>query len=199
MGDCSRQFSTPLERSYFTELTHLARNACPPAQHHRSVHPPHVRRTALALIDQGINDCEIARRTGIPRSTVRDWRRPPYRRKPLQAACPRCWRGTRPIRFTAEDYAELLGLYLGDGCISVLPRTAQLRIFLDAKYPDIIQNTKALLRRSFPENPVGVVQGCGGTMFVVWVYSSHLVCLFPQWAGGKKARASSCSRLGNDA
>ncbi|HEV8373977.1 MAG TPA: helix-turn-helix domain-containing protein [Actinomycetota bacterium] len=28
----------------------------------------------LGLARQGLNDCEIARRTGIPRGTVRDWR-----------------------------------------------------------------------------------------------------------------------------
>jgi len=29
------------------------------------------------LIAAGINDCEIARQLGIPRTTVRDWRRRP--------------------------------------------------------------------------------------------------------------------------
>jgi len=28
----------------------------------------------LALLRAGLNDCEISRRTGIPRATVRDWR-----------------------------------------------------------------------------------------------------------------------------
>jgi hypothetical protein len=117
---------------------------------------------------------------------VRDWRRPRYRRKPPPAICPRCWRGTKPIRFTAEDYAELLGLYLGDGCISQGARTTRLRIFLDAKYAGIVQETKALIERSLPGNPVGIVKAQCGAVLVVSVYSSHLRCLFPQDGKGKK-------------
>ncbi|MEK6271181.1 MAG: helix-turn-helix domain-containing protein [Actinomycetota bacterium] len=92
------------------------------------MHPPHVRAEALALVDAGVNDCEISRRLGIPRRTILDWRRPTYRKKLPVAICPRCWRAAKPMWFTPEDYAELLGLYLGDGCISQHPRTTRLRI-----------------------------------------------------------------------
>jgi hypothetical protein len=57
---------------------------------------------------------------------------------------------------------------------------------LDAKYPDIIRDTKGLLERSLPNNPVGLVEAEGGTMVYVSAYSSHLACLFPQHAEGKK-------------
>jgi LAGLIDADG DNA endonuclease family protein len=150
------------------------------------MHPQQVRSATLALIDGGLNDCEVARRTGIPRSTVRDWRRPTYQRKQPDVICPRCWRGTKPIRFTAEEYAEMLGLYLGDGCISPHDRTDRLRVFLDAKYPGIIRDAKALPERCLPQNEVGLVRVHGGTMFVVSLYSSHLICLFPQDGEGKK-------------
>ena len=40
------------------------------------MHPLHVRAEALALIEQGLNDCEVSRRIGIPRRTILDWRRP---------------------------------------------------------------------------------------------------------------------------
>ena len=33
---------------------------------------------ALRLVAAGVNDCEIARRLGVPRTTVRDWRKPRY-------------------------------------------------------------------------------------------------------------------------
>jgi hypothetical protein len=101
------------------------------------MHPPEVRAEAMTLIEQGLNDCEVARCLGIPRGTIRDWRRPTYvprRQTPLET-CPRCWRAAKPIRFMPDDYAELLGLYLGDGCISEGARTQRLRLSLDAKYP----------------------------------------------------------------
>jgi hypothetical protein len=31
-------------------------------------------RLVVGLVAAGLNDCEISRRTGIPRTTVRDWR-----------------------------------------------------------------------------------------------------------------------------
>src|SRR4051812_34062033 len=105
------------------------------------VHGPAIRTQALALVAAGVNDCEIARQLGIARTTVRDWRRPRYVKKGGAVRCPRCWGPGRPVALDAGDYAELLGLYLGDGCISVLERTQRLRISLDAKYPGIVRNT----------------------------------------------------------
>ena len=104
------------------------------------------------------------RRLGIPRSTVRDWRRPSLLRA-TGSTCPRCWRSAPPLAFSDPDYAELLGLYLGDGNISQLARTQSLRISLDARYPAIVDDTEALLRRCFPNNRVGRVvfrDGGGG-------------------------------------
>jgi hypothetical protein len=153
------------------------------------MHPPHVRAAALALIEQGLNDCEVSRRLGIPRRTILDWRRPTYvPREPAipKETCPRCWRAAKPMRFTPEDYAELLAMYLGDGCISAARRTSRLRIALDTKYPGIIADTKALLSRCFPTNPVGEVSAHGGTMVFISLYCSHLPCLFPQHGPGMK-------------
>jgi hypothetical protein len=157
------------------------------------MHPPQVRTRVLDLVDAGHNDCQIARFTGVPRTTVRDMRtyreapRPRGRHPWLEMeVCLRCWSRVRRMRFTAADYAELLGLYLGDGCISERPRTSRLRIALDAKYPDIIRDAKRLLERVFPDNPVGLVEAHDGTMFFVSVYSTHLTCLFPQAGDGRK-------------
>jgi hypothetical protein len=147
------------------------------------VHPIAVRQAALALIAAGINDCEIARRLGIPRATVRDWRRPKYVPK-AREDCWRCWRASAPVRFTAADYAELLGLYLGDGYICATARTERLRIFLDARYPIVVNEAEALLRRCFPRNRVGRL--VRGSMVVLWVYNGHLSCLFPQHGPAKK-------------
>lgn len=148
------------------------------------MHPPELRQEALRLVKSGLNDCEIARQTGIPRETIRDWRRPRYVPKTRRTVCPRCWHPAKPMRFTCDDYAELLAMYLGDGCISRMARTYRLRIALDKRYPGIIDDTTALLRRYFPMNRVDVVdrKGCVN----VSVYNQHLPCLLPQHGPRRK-------------
>jgi hypothetical protein len=93
------------------------------------------------------------------------------------------------MRLTAADYASLLGPYLGDGSISRGPRTMRLRIALDVKYPVIIEETRALLGRCFPENSVDVIRkNLKGRCVNVSTYSNHLPCLFPQHGSGPKHR-----------
>ena len=149
------------------------------------VHAATLHQAALALIAEGVNDCEVSRRLGVPRTTVRDWRNPRYVPKPREV-CWRCWRPTRALLFSDADYAELLGLYLGDGHISALARTERLRIFLDARHSTIVDDTEALLRRCFPENRVGRLLPRDDRMVVLWLYYGHLSCLFPQHGPGKK-------------
>jgi hypothetical protein len=151
------------------------------------VHPPQVRAAALDLVRAGVNDCAIARRLGIPRSTIRDWRRPSYVRKLPGAICPRCWRAVlRPIEFSDADYAELLGLYLGDGHIVRTGRSDRLRIFLDSSYPGIVQDARALLRRCFPGRGVGSLRSREKSMTTLSLYCTHLACIFPQHGPGRK-------------
>ncbi len=145
------------------------------------------RNEALRLVAAGVNDCEIARRLGVPRTTVRDWRKPRYEpKRPSGARCPRCDNPSRRIVLEPEAYAELLGLYLGDGHITKLVRSQRLRLFLDAKYATIVNDSERLLRSTFPENRVGRIRAEEGRMAVLWTYSSHLTCLFPQHGEGKK-------------
>jgi hypothetical protein len=151
------------------------------------MHPPEVREAVLELIDAGHNDCEVARRTGLPRTTIRDWRRPTYVSTELQELCPRCWRRAKSMRFSPSDYSELLGLYLGDGCISAYGRTFRLRVTLDERYPEVIEQTRALLARSLPQNRVAVVSRSERCVDVS-TYSVHLPCLLPQHGPGGKHR-----------
>jgi len=126
---------------------------------------------------------------GVPRATIRDWRRPTYksRRTCSIETCPRCWGAAKPMVFTADDYAELLALYLGDGSISKHPRAYRLRIALDAKYPVIIEQTRELLVRCFPRNSVDLITtNLKGNCVNLSTYSQHLPCLFPQHGPGPK-------------
>jgi hypothetical protein len=153
------------------------------------MHSPAIRARAMELIAAGVNDCEVSRRTGVARTTIRDWRRPRYRRTTPPSdygPCPRCWREGRRMSFRATDYAQLLGLYLGDGHIVRLGRTYRLRLFLDSRYREIVSDSRELLERCFALQAVGTVMAHEGRMTVLWVHSSHLRCLFPQHGAGAK-------------
>jgi Homeodomain-like domain/LAGLIDADG-like domain len=150
------------------------------------VHAHEIRDKALALVEAGENDCEVARRLGVPRTTVRDWRRSKGRPR-MGDTCPRCWRPSRkPIVFSSPDYAELLGLYLGDGYIVRAGRSDRLRIFLDTRYSQIVAEARALLRRCFPRHRVGRFTSGKGTTTILSLYCTHLACLFPQHGAGMK-------------
>lgn len=135
------------------------------------------------LIAAGLNDCAIARQTGIPRPTVRDWRSQPPKRLQAPALSP-CGVdhdfGALPI----SSYCYLLGLYLGDGDISRNKRVWRLRITLDKKYPAIIDRCRQAVEIVMPGQQAGLVakKGC----VQVSLYSKHWPCLFPQHGPGRK-------------
>ncbi len=145
------------------------------------MHSYAVRARALELARAGHPDAAVARATGLARSTVRD-----LRRSSPAASCPRCWRRSSRCAWTAETYAFLLGLYLGDGYICKAGRTYRLRVSLDARYPGVIADARASLERTFIENAVGEVHADSGSTVILSVYNSHLPCLFPQHGVGPK-------------
>jgi hypothetical protein len=127
---------------------------------------------------------EVVRATGIPRSTMRYWlgQGDSYRaRAPLE--CPPC---PHIDALREGPYAYLLGLYLGDGCLSLTRRGVyRLRITLDKKYPQIITECCLAAGLVLP-NKVGTLDrpGC----IEVYSTSKHWACLFPQHGEGPKHR-----------
>jgi hypothetical protein len=79
----------------------------------------------------------------------------------------------------------LLGLYLGDGCISRAQRVFSLRITLDSKYPTIINRCCEAINLLMPAQRAGVLRRSDGCTDV-WLYSKHWPCLFPQHGPGRK-------------
>ncbi|MFN2589301.1 MAG: hypothetical protein ABR518_00820 [Actinomycetota bacterium] len=138
------------------------------------------------LIRWGLNDCQIARLTRIPRGTIRDWRhrdgRPPG---VFQDRSPRECFVCSPVPFDQAAYAYLLGLYLGDGCLSEHRRGVfALRVTLDNKYPKIIEECRRAIMDVRPGAAVFQVRAPGCTQVVSsW---KHWPCLFPQHAPGRK-------------
>lgn len=154
--------------------------------------PEHEYRRALELISEGVNDCEVGRRLGIPRGTIRDWRvglesgsggrtKHSKSRPSGERYCSLC---TSTVLDNAA-YAYLLGVYLGDGCLSPGPRGVyRLRIACDVKYPDIVNEIATHIIIVSGNETVGFTnkKGC----VEVSAYWKHWICHFPQHAPGRK-------------
>jgi hypothetical protein len=137
------------------------------------------------LIAAGVNDCAVARLTGIPRPTVRDWRSRPQVRRRLPAGSTACGVDHDFGALPVEAYCYLLGLYLGDGCISRNRRVWRLRVVLDTKYPAIIDRCREVIDMLMPNQHAAVMQ-LPKNCVEVSMYSKHWPCLFPQHGPGKK-------------
>jgi hypothetical protein len=151
----------------------------------------------LQLRDEGLGARRIARRTGLPVSTVRDWlagKLPRRSRAGGGASCHRC--GHPAHRFSELDraYTYLLGVYLGDGCISASRRGVyRLRINLDLAYPNIVDECEAAIREVAPMNRVrrllrwsSYVERADPSYVELSAYSKSWPCLFPQHGRGRK-------------
>ncbi|MCX4551730.1 helix-turn-helix domain containing protein [Streptomyces sp. NBC_01387] len=145
------------------------------------------RKRALSLVAQGRSLNSVSKETGVSRAAIRDWRTridplPLLRRE--APPCPRC----RPAPGLPADtaaYAYLLGLYLGDGCVSQHPRGGfYLRITCTDTWPGLITKCREAIKTVRPEDSVSVLQRQGCVS--VSSYSRHWPCLFPQHGPGKK-------------
>lgn len=88
------------------------------------------------------------------------------------------------IRALGETYVYLLGLYLGDGCISRAPKNVwRLRIFQDQRYTNLIAACTSAMAEVGGVR-VGHVQRIG--CIEIGSYSKHWTCLFPQHGEGVK-------------
>jgi hypothetical protein len=162
------------------------------------VHNRETVQQALDLKTVGLNNSEISRQIGVSRPTIRDWcsgnlphsfRAKPllYRRRmAVGPPCKQCGSGSHHFKRLSTAYAYLLGLYLGDGCISRGARDVfRLRIALDKKYPGIVAECAAAMEAVVPWNRVHQ-QLTPKSYVEVHAYSKSWPCLFPQHGAGKK-------------
>jgi hypothetical protein len=138
------------------------------------------------LSASGLTDSEISRRTGIPRSTVRHWRRRERRPGALQA-CSRCGHETHAFEaLPARDYAYLLGAYLGDGHITRHRRGVyRLTVYCSLIHINVAWQiaiaAEAVIGRRAAMRPDPV-----HNVLYVQSYSKQWPCLFPQHGPGRK-------------
>lgn len=103
---------------------------------------------------------------------------------PQRRSCFRC----SPQPLAPPDgaaYGYLLGLYVGDGCVSSLKRGVySLRIFCAEQYPGLIEACREAMQAVRPDNRIGGVSkdGC----VAVTSLSKHWPCLLPQHGPGMK-------------
>ena len=140
---------------------------------------------ARRLIAAGVNDCAISRQLGVPRPTVQDWRRRPQIRPRMTSTSSPCGVAHDFSGLPPAVYCYLLGVYLGDGCISRCRQVWRLRITLDKKYPKIVDRRREAIDGLMPGQSASIAPQPTGCV-VVSHYSKHWPCLFPQHAPGRK-------------
>jgi hypothetical protein len=129
------------------------------------------------LAASDMNDCAIARESGIPRRTVRDLRCRPSIRVRFPAAASTCGINHDFLALPPAAYAYVLGIYLGDGCISRGGRVWRLRITLDSRYPQIIDRTRDAINVLMPGQRAGIWRRSDNCT-EVYLCSKHWPCLF---------------------
>ena len=114
----------------------------------------------------------------MARGTIRRWRAQDFEQHARLAAA---WRPGR-------SYVYVLGLYLGDGCLT-LPgrcRTHALNIACDAAYPAIIEEISRALETVFAHAPVRRSRGRDTRCLRLDIRHPGILPAFPQHGPGRK-------------
>jgi hypothetical protein len=131
------------------------------------------------LFAVGLNDCEVARQTGIPRRTINRWRggHGSARRSQSLAWAPP----------DSPAYPYLLGLYLGDGWLHLASeRATTLVLTLDAAYEGIVRQAAAEIEAAVPGAKATRHSRCNGPVAAVQASHPAFRLAFPQHGRGKK-------------
>ena len=143
------------------------------------MYPAEVREQALQLLQTPRSLNAISNQLGVARSTLRTWRDHPVAHRPR---CVRC--GPEPGCPPQRAYAHLLGLYLGDGCLSRAPRDVFfLRIVCCNDYPHLVDECETSLLAVRPGRVWRVAAPGCTHVTAAW---KHWPCLFPQHGAGSK-------------
>jgi hypothetical protein len=135
----------------------------------------------------GFNHSQIAKFTGVSRTTVRDLLRSDSKRA-SSPTCPACGHEAHDFeRLPERAYSYLLGIYLGDGMISHGRRRCfRLRIFMDSRYPVIAAEVAEAMRAVMPASLATIQPKPPHNLVEINSYSNAWPCLFPQHGPGRK-------------
>jgi hypothetical protein len=147
------------------------------------MHDMAMRAAAIRALNGGASLRSISGELGVSRSTLRSWLAQPEP-KVRPSYCPFC----SDVEFPpTADYLYLLGMYLGDGCISFAARTTALRITCDDNWPDVMNECERAMR-VVSNRPVYRVAAVGCRhVTTLW---KHWPCLLPQHGPGVKHERS---------
>jgi hypothetical protein len=132
------------------------------------------RDAVRRMLASGYRDREVAVLTGVSAKTVGRWRR-------SWDPIPISWRPAH-----ARSYAYLLGLYLGDGCISISRGRVVLRVSLDLRYQQIIDDCWAAMAVSMGGGRPTIVPSSGAEAVHVQACGRLWLHAFPQHGPGHK-------------
>jgi hypothetical protein len=149
-------------------------------------------RAVFELKSRGLSDGEVTTLTGVPVDTIRLWRKRQSSARVQRALHPNEWCGNcgatqHDFRsLGAPAYAYLLGVYLGDGCLTRWRGSWTLRVALDDGYPGIIADCCASIEQLRGERPT--FRPDARAMRCVYVESAwrSWPCFFPQHGPGRK-------------
>lgn len=132
------------------------------------------------LLSYGTGVRDIARLTGVPESTIHRWKHGTT--AAFVPLAPRAWRPADP-----RAYSYLLGIYLGDGCLSVSGRNRVLfRVTLDALYAEIVCEVREAMLSVVPACRVNVVRLTESRMSIVQSAGRRWLDALPQHGPGRK-------------
>lgn len=135
----------------------------------------------ISKIDDGAKKKTLSNIYNIPRGTICYW----YKNKDEIKDEIKDFDLNEYLKNKKSEYSYILGVYLGDGTISKIKRGYKLRIFLDSKYYNIVEESVKNLKLLFPNNKVNVHKELCN-MYIITLYSNLLPKLFPQFGKGLK-------------
>jgi hypothetical protein len=141
----------------------------------------------LRDFENGKNKLQLSKEYNIPRTTLKYWiknkelnKRPLVERKNTSKSIKTI---EIEIENNREVYNYILGLYLGDGCISPNKMSYKLRIVQDIRYPNLINQINESLYLFFNKKVnIGNKKGCNEII----ICDKNLPLYFPQHGLGKK-------------